>query len=857
MSGHGGNLRYWAEKAGCLVEEIIDFSANLNPLVAPLDLSSLLVRNLDDLHHYPDPDCKNLIAAIKKVWSLPADWVLPGNGTSDLLYHLLATLPINRVVIPTPSYIDYEKAAQAADLPICFVPLAEDDDFQPDLHEIEENLQAGDLLIIGQPNNPTGRMVDRSLFLQMAARNPKTMFLVDEAFAMFVPGYKSMAGRLDNVLVLCSLTKIFAIAGLRLGFLAAAPSHCLRIKEKIGPWSVNSLALAAGESFLSGCSDFISLSQQTILREKNRMTARLVQIKYLSVVPAAANFLLVKISSAKYSNQELADYLLQNHKIAIRLCENYHQLEGKNYFRVAIRKQKENDLLLSAMEEFFSSKKTPLQNKLPNKKKTPSLMFLGTGSDVGKSVLMAGLARIMLQDGLSVVPFKSQNMSLNSFVTRDGGEMGRAQVVQAQACRLEPDVRMNPVLLKPNSDVGSQVIVMGKAVANMRVREFVNYKEKLWQEVCRVYDELSVEYDVVLLEGAGSAGEVNLKAHDIVNCKMARYAGAKTLLVGDIDRGGVFASFMGHFLVMEKWERELLAGFLINRFRGDASLLDAAHDYMLTSTGKKVVGVVPYIKNLDLPQEDSVGFKAGLFSQEKPKHDFVEVVLLDLPHISNFTDVEPFLAEEDVYLRVVSKVTDVGRADAFIIPGSKNVLADMDFLQQSGLADLLLDRVGEGVEIVGICGGFQMLGKMINDPHGLESEKGATVRGLSLLDMKTELARQKTLLRKEGVHKPSGCRVYGYEIHHGLSSSCSDDLFLFSDGSSCGLENNLVWGCYLHGVFDSDDFRRWWINRLRKNKGLSPLVSGSVYDIEPALDRLADVLRDSIDLDFVYKSMGL
>jgi cobyric acid synthase CobQ len=477
---------------------------------------------------------------------------------------------------------------------------------------------------------------------------------------------------------------------------------------------------------------------------------------------------------------------------------------------------------------------------------------------VGKSVLVAALGRILIQDGVRVAPFKAQNMSLNSYVTRDGREMGRAQVVQAQACRLDPDVRMNPVLLKPNSDVGSQIIVNGRSVGNMKVLDYVAYKKEIWKQVCNSYDSLAAEYDVLLLEGAGSPGEVNLKSHDIVNTRMAQYAEAHALLVGDIDRGGVYASFIGHFEVMEPWERELTSGFLVNRFRGDSSLLGDAHEYITNHTGKPVVGVVPYLTNLGLPQEDSVSFKAGLFAGRKPEGDYVEVAVIDLPHISNFTDIEPFFAESDVYLRIVGDKDSLGKPDAIILPGSKNVPADLTFIQQSGLGEAVIAAAERGVEIVGICGGYQMLGRRVRDPQRVESETGEVFTGLGLLEMETVLDADKTLQCRSGKHLLSGCSVQGYEIHHGLSKSDGQPVLRFDDGTVCGhARGEKQWGTYLHGIFDNDIFRRWWLNRLRQRIALEPLESGAVYNLEPAFDRLAETVREHVDLKFIYQLLGL
>ncbi len=902
MAGHGGNIGLLALKAGCRPEEILDFSANINPLGPPDFLHALITAHIPDLIHYPDPESGRLITRIGGYFHLDPGQIVVGNGTSELLFRIPHLLQPKRAVIPVPAYIDYEAACRVAGVDVDLFPLLLNDNFRLDLDRLSVRLQGGELVIIGQPNNPTGCLLDRAQLLDCIQHHPDVFFVIDEAFAGFLPEYQTIAGCADNLIVLYSLTKIFAIPGLRLGFLSASVDICRKLRAQAAPWQVNGPAQLVGEACLApagetwgtvfSAHDYLKKSYNLIAAERDYLYSSLSKLQYLQPVPSTVNFILLRLDHPGLSALRLAEILLKQYRIAIRPCDNYQALD-EHYFRIAVKTREENEQLIQALqaimhagmtgekqrnqpdgtkitnnnnsrEENTDNKKNTENKKNKKKikkiKKTPALMLLGTGSDVGKSVLVAALCRILLQDGVRVAPFKAQNMSLNSYVTRDGGEMGRAQVVQAQACRLDPDVRMNPVLLKPSSDVGSQVIVMGKPVANMNVRDYVAYKKTAWQQVCAAYDSLAGEHDVVLLEGAGSPGEVNLKAHDIVNTKMARYAEARALLVGDIDRGGVYASFIGHFAVMEPWERELLAGFVVNRFRGDAGLLGDAHAYLAGHTGKPIFGVIDYIPDLGLPQEDSVGFKAGIFSGDRPAGEHVEVVLIDLPHISNFTDIEPLLLEKDVHVRIVSDIDNdnPGSADAIILPGSKNVPADLKFLQAAGLGQAIQRAVARGVEVVGICGGFQLLGREITDPHGLETSAGARCAGLGLLNMKTELGAEKTLTRKQGHHRSSGMGVYGYEIHHGISRGNGEPVFSFDDGSVCGLDNGEgVWGVYLHGLFDSDGFRRWWINELRRKKGLPAADRGAVYDLEPALDRVAALVREKLTMDSIYQLLGL
>ncbi|AGW14910.1 putative cobyric acid synthase [Megalodesulfovibrio gigas DSM 1382 = ATCC 19364] len=507
-------------------------------------------------------------------------------------------------------------------------------------------------------------------------------------------------------------------------------------------------------------------------------------------------------------------------------------------------------------------------------RRVPALMLQGCSSNAGKSVLAAAFCRMLLQDGHAVAPFKAQNMSLNSYVTLRGEELGRAQATQAMACRLEPDARMNPVLLKPSSSSGSQVILMGKPVGHMKVADYIQFKPTAFETVTRAYDELAAEHEVMVIEGAGSPAEINLKSHDIVNMAVARHARATVLLVGDIDRGGVFAHFVGTLALLPPDEREMIAGLLINRFRGDASLLAPAFPEMHTRTGKDVLGVVPYVQELGLPEEDSVTFKEGgrsTFCVFNPllKQGKVVVALVDLPHISNFTDMDALRLEPDVLVQTARHPEDLAGADVILLPGTKSTAADLAWLRQSGLAEAIRARAAdESAVIVGICGGLQMLGELVDDPDGVESGPAqAPAQGLALLPLRTAMGREKILRRVLARHVDTNLPVDGYEIHHGVTTFSGttaagevlEDI-VDQDGRALGWgqPGNLVWGTYLHGVFDADRFRRWFLDRIRQRKGLTPL--GKVmqhYSIDPALDRLADVVRAHVDWPRIKQLMGL
>ena len=861
--GHGGNLSVLSAKTGMPPDRIIDFSANINPLGPPEYLRKVISRSVEQLVHYPDPYGQGFLSALARVLDVDMCQLNAANGSTEIMYALPRALACKRAVIPVPAYLDYERAGRMAGLEIFTVPLSEHNDFQVDFTELNGLIRERDLVFLGQPNNPTGVSFPATDLLKMVAKHPATYFAVDESFYEFIDSTSALVSgsMASNLIVFRSLTKFYAIPGLRLGCAASSPQTAEKIRDYIMPWSVNTIAQEVGKAVLAD-NEFGEQSRTYVRKRREELQLMLARIPFLRVFPGEANYVLIRLEQSGMTAGQLADRLLSTSEnpIAIRNCDNFIGLDQR-YFRVAVRTLKENDLLVrSLVRELGHTGSCKHKARIS----TPAIMLQGTSSNAGKSVLTAALGRILLQDGYRVAPFKAQNMSLNSYVTREGGEMGRAQVVQAQACRLDPDVRMNPVLLKPSSEVGSQVIVNGRVVDTMSVSDYIRFKPQARDAVFAAYDSLAAEYDVIVLEGAGSPAEVNLKRHDIVNMTMARYAEAPVLLVGDIDRGGVFASFVGTMEVMAEWERNLIAGFLVNRFRGQASLLDDAYRYVYDFTGKPVLGTIPYIREHGLPEEDSVSFKAGLYEKAQPGEAHVTIGVIDLPHISNFTDVEPFLAEPDVHLRIIRTDRELSEAlpdlAALILPGSKNVIADLSSLQQSGLANGIVQAAGgKKLQIVGICGGFQMLGRKIFDPFSIESD-GREMEGLALLEMTTTLAEEKTLARQTALHLPSRLKVHGYEIHHGQTTTACEKILQRENGFADGVvsANKRIWGTYLHGIFDDDLFRRWFIDEQRRARNIEPLERVvAPYDLEPAFERLADIVRQSVDMGKLYGIMGL
>ncbi len=486
-------------------------------------------------------------------------------------------------------------------------------------------------------------------------------------------------------------------------------------------------------------------------------------------------------------------------------------------------------------------------------------MILGSGSDVGKSIMVAGLCRIFRQEGIRVAPFKAQNMALNSFITPEGGEMGRAQVVQAQAAGLAPHVDMNPILLKPSSDVGSQVIVHGQVYGNFPARDYYRLKPRLMRKVMESYRRLAQAYDLIVLEGAGSAVELNLKKNDLVNFNMAKKARAAVVLVADIDRGGVFAATIGAFHLLTPGERRLLRGFIINKFRGDPALFTEGVAIIARRTRRPVLGVVPYVGDLVLPEEDSVALGKKRRDRAWGEADALRIGVVRLPHISNYTDFDPLEHEPGVTLRYLDHRDRLEALEVLILPGTKNTISDLLYLKETGLFDRIRAYAGEGGRVVGICGGYQILGQEVRDPLGVEGEPRAEA-GLGLLPVVTTMAGAKTATQVEA-RAPDGARLSAYEIHMGVTEPRGQGQPAFeiisrnrhplqvADGWVS--PDRRVWGTYLHGLFENDGFRRTFLQELREPRPNPPATTPALtYHRfqEAQLDRLADLLRRHLDM---------
>lgn len=487
------------------------------------------------------------------------------------------------------------------------------------------------------------------------------------------------------------------------------------------------------------------------------------------------------------------------------------------------------------------------------------LMIQGSSSSAGKSLMVTALCRIYARRGIKVAPFKAQNMSNNAAVCADGSEIGRAQALQAAACGIPPTADMNPVLIKPEADARSQVIVMGRPWQTLEARNYYEKKTMLWGYVTQSLDRLHKTHELIIIEGAGSPVELNLKRGDIVNMAVARYANAPVLLVGDIDRGGIFAQLLGTLWLLDPEERDLLRGFIINKFRGDLSLFDDGVQIIEQKSGIPVLGVVPYLRGLSLPDEDAVSVEVASHAAQPANDSQTDIAVLALPRIANFDDFDWLRAEPGVHIRHVDSVERLGNPHAIIIPGTKSTIADLYWLRQSGLAEAVIKFAKKGGEVVGICGGYQMLGQSIHDPDHVESKYDST-EGLGLLPTITTFAQKKATYQ---VHaKISNFAsltdeiIQGYEIHMGETTSESHWLEILSrngeqvkvpDGSLSS--NGKIWGCYLHGLFTNDSFRHAWLTRL----GWHGEITSQAKRFEDSLDKLSDVVEGALNMELLEK----
>lgn len=920
---HGGNraaLIRAARAAGWTGEEasFIDASVNLNPLGPPACLKEVLLSSYDSLLEYPDPSYSELAdKAAHYHHNGSVDYVF-GNGADELIFALARLLAksggttSSGALVHIPCFASYIEALEAAGLSTFTSHQWEElFHFEP----VQDPRGIGSIWF-GAPNNPDGELPEGypDSILAVAERNPGIFYIVDEAFIEFSVKDSLLQKSIlpDNIAVIRSLTKICAVPGLRIGYAVLSPQLGALLRKELPNWPLNALA----ESFARRIFDdpetpgFITATQQFIKHERERFLTLLTPLYECSL--SRANFLMIrpriKVGQVKTpgasdlagntsragaaggagadgtAGAALRHYALSR-GIAFRDCSTIPGLSAE-WSRIGIKRPEENDTIIKALLDFAEGAGVPPTGFAiqPHKKRAKALMIQGCSSSAGKSVLVSALCRIMRNRGIDVAPFKAQNMSNNSAVTPDGLEIGRAQAVQALACGLVPDVRMNPVLIKPEGDSTSQIILNGKPWGRRTARDYYADKLDMVRAAQNAYDSLASEHEVIILEGAGSPAEINLKEGDFVNMQAALYAEADVYLVGDIDRGGVFAAFLGHLATFDAEERRRLKGFIINKFRGDADLLKPAYELLKRYTAIPVVGCIPYFRDIIIPEEDEhrllSSFVAGAATgQADIASNKLAIGTLQFPHGSNLTDFEAFAVESDVSLVPVLDPADMEGLDALIIPGTKTTIGDLLWLEQRGLAEKLVQQASHGLLVFGICGGYQMLGERIYDPEHIESPRTVQA-GLGLLPLETAFVPNKTLYHGsysaywpsayEGATPHDIIAIQGYEIHHGQTrvlttrceSACFDDSPVFpfirnNVGEALGYCKGTVMGTYLHGVFDNDHFRTAFLNMLRRRKGLASQEIRQAPQTDRELQKLADLVETHCDIDRMLKNLDL
>lgn len=860
-NSHGGDAAAAARTLGLkeTPEVRLDFSVNINPLGAPPSIHAVLSRAKEKLAHYPPAEARGAASSLAQAHGVAEDSVIVGNGSTEILGWILQALRPARAAWVAPCYVGYAEVCRACGVDANgTATTSARDDFA--VHAEHLAASGADLLFLGSPNNPTGTTIPRELVLSLAREAGGRCFVVDESFVDFTddPAAVSLIRNdlPENLIVVKSLTKFFAIPGLRLGMACAAPPTIERLGQVRLPWSVNVLAQAAACRVYEDA-DYTRRSRLAVKDLREKFILHLSGLPGVTVYPSAANFLLVRLPSS-WTACRLQAALLER-GILIRSCADFEGLDAQ-FCRLAVRPRREIEELLAVLRPLLTGDKSHLGARLSSRPRTPAIMVVGTASNSGKSVVAAGLCRYFARRGDGVAPFKAQNMSLNSFVTHEGGEMGRAQVVQAQAAGIRPHTDMNPVLLKPTGEKGSQVIVDGQPIGNLTAGDYYAIKERMRKSAHAAYDRLARRYELIVLEGAGSPAEINLQAEDFVNMDMAAYAGADALLVADIDRGGVFASILGTVELLPAEHRHLIRGIVINKFRGDLSLLEPGLKSIENLTGIPVLGVLPFVRDLRIEDEDSL----GLEGRSADEDTVIDIVVVRVPRISNFTDFLAFERTAKVRVRYVASVTELGDPDLIVLPGSKNTRSDLQHLHDTGWFDALRRAVSERTPVFGICGGYQMLGRKISDPDGVEDEPGESA-GLGFLPLETVLCHRKELAQVQGAIATSlpfaavGTRFEGYEIHSGqtrLTETIAEPLTVTrrrgqdsQERAGAVSENGFVFGCYVHGLFADPAIRSQLLRWLCANKGISAPEEWTDGQLLPdEIDRVADLLAQHLDM---------
>lgn len=882
---------------------LTDHSINVNPLGMTDAMRSAAILGIEAAGAYPDILHRDLTAAVSEHVreilktekccedSMPDidGCMVFGNGAAELLHAAVRYEKPDRVYIASPGFYEYRAAAEQAGAELITIPLKEAEELRltEAVPRILDRLirdhrafpEQKSLLIICNPNNPNGSSLGRQQLLRLweTVEETGSAMLTDESFLPFFYDFRertllpfcfreAAAARTARLYVLHSFTKIYGMPGLRLGCLFTDEASAGAVRKLLPPWNVNIPAEKAGIAALKD-EGLLRRTRELIHQEREKMVSALCVMPGIShVYPGHpdCNFILFRTEDTALAEKLLAEGIL------IRDCSDYEDLLPGT-FRIAVRTEQENKGLIRAIEACLRTETETAEtaeaeesaeadcrrsrqdgrSRQERENEALCLMIQGTMSNAGKSLIAAGLCRIFHEDGFRTAPFKAQNMALNSYVTADGREMGRAQAVQAEAAGIRPEALMNPILLKPATDVGSQVIVNGFPVKNMTAQQYYKEKNGLRQTVTNAYHRLASRFDMLVIEGAGSPAEINLRQNDFVNMGMAKIADAPVILVGDIDRGGVFAQLYGTYMLLLPEERDRLIGFIINKFRGDPEILEPGIRELELKTGKPVLGTIPYM-DVRIEDEDSLSLQEK--HHQSGKNGGPVIAVIRFPHISNFTDFAP-LEQGPAELRFLTAADMLPEADLIILPGTKNTISDMKWLMETGMAAGIMKAHAAGTPLIGICGGYQMLCDSIEDPDGTETEAGCRIRGLGLLDGKTVLGRVKQQRPVTARRLPetrdgffgfaSEMIVSGYEIHMGTGT----------DTSAFGEQ---VFGTYLHGIFENDDFRRALLQALCGRKAIDADWETDVsYEElkERQFCKLAAILREQLDIPALIRAV--
>jgi adenosylcobyric acid synthase len=956
---HGGTAVVLTENScsGSKKKTLIDFSANTSPIgMHPVAAAELRVISssqsfISEFSAYPDSECTHLRKLLSSFWHIQSENIVCGSGAADVLYGIAALARSGISVIVEPAFSEYESALKSASCSgILHFLLDQKTDFsfsEERCAELKTLIleKKPSLLFAASPSNPAGTVIPQCIIEEIASACEKahTVFVLDACFAQFDKESesslrKSIAQRkkYPHLVVINAFTKFYGMAGVRLGYaLCFSKGTAQKLYAAMRPWAVSTGAQLAGcaviESELRQLKTKKESSWQKEIRSlvacEKQIVVSALKNAGAQCINGNANFILFSMNkiSVQVKGQKkitgIEKYLL-SYGICIRSCSDFLGLDS-SWYRVSVQSHKKNEELIKALSSIpgyknqQSSCKSSLKEKVSLMTKhvfsdsrfshqAVPIMIQGTMSNAGKSVLVAAFCRIFTQDGYKVAPFKSQNMALNSGVTPDGLEMGRAQIMQAGAAKKLPDIRMNPILLKPCSDTKSQIIVNGKPVKTSSAAEYYRFKKSLLPVVRQSYESLAEENDIIVIEGAGSPAEINLRKNDIANMSMAEIADAPVIIAGDIDRGGVFASLYGTVNLLEQKDRSRIKGFIINKFRGDKAILDPGLRQLTSLVHIPFLGVVPFIPHLEIDDEDSLspqdkGDANTTVGSKKntgiSKDTLIHIAAVNLPFMSNFTDLASFNMFGFVHVSFFSSRKEFdrnselyGAPQMLVIPGTKNTLSALAMLKKSGADSIIRQIASEGKPVIGICGGYQLLGQKLHDPLGTEDDSAAkSVKALCLLPAETTFTREKTRRTVSGVipsfnglFSPlSGLSYTGYEIHQGVTTQIKTALSCKEFADECnfdterefpGIACGNVLGTYVHGFFDSTEIVtalvRMLIKQRIKNgqkvteamkavcaKNMSAIrnTNSNAASREREYDRLAQVVRESVDIKRVYR----